>query len=114
MNANDVWNTVLSCWTLIYAGMPDIMFFDHGSVFISRKRKEVADENGVVLKFSGVQHHKGISACERYHAPLRTIYCRIKIECSDIDENLALQSAVKAMNDTVGPEGDVPSLLAFV
>ena len=36
-----------------------------------------------------------------------------KKECPDIDDNLALESAVEAMNDTVGPGGLVTSLLDF-
>ena len=57
------------------------------------------------MKLTGVQHHNGIGLKERYHGPLRTIYRRIKKECPDIDDNFALKFAVKAMNDTVGPEG---------
>ncbi len=48
--------------------MPDIIFFDHGSVFIVTKWKELAGENGVVRKFSGMLYHNGISVCERHHA----------------------------------------------
>ena len=90
-----------------------MMFCDHGSAFTSNEWKELAEENGVVVKLTGIQHHNGIGLCERYHGPLRTIFRRIRKECPDIDKDLALKSAVKAMNDTVGPEGLVPSLLAF-
>ena len=113
MSSNSVWDAFLKCWALVYAGMPDVMFCDHGSAFTSHEWKKLAEENGVVMKLTGVQHHNGIGLCERYHGPLRTIYRRIKKECPDIENNLALKSAVKAMNDTVGPEGLVPSLLAF-
>ncbi len=113
MNVDDVWDVFLSSCTLIYGYIPAIMFCYYGSVFMSGKSKEVADENGAALILSGVHYHNGIIVCERYHAPLGTIYWCIRIECPEVDENLALQSAVKAMNDTVAPEGLVPLLLAF-
>ena len=113
MSSNSVWDAFLKFWVLAYAGMPDVMFCDHRSAFTSHEWNELAEENGVVMKLTGVQRHSGIGLCGRYHGLLRTIYRRIKKEFPDIDDNLALKSAVKAMNDTLGPEGLVPSLLAF-
>eukprot|EP00171_Calliarthron_tuberculosum_P005246 IDg5246t1 len=88
VNVEHVWNALLKCWVLIYAGQPDVFFMDHGSVFTSNEWKRLADENGVVLKFSGVQHHNGIGICERYHAPLRNIYRKVEIEFPTMDSNL--------------------------
>eukprot|EP00171_Calliarthron_tuberculosum_P008498 IDg8498t1 len=113
VDTDSVWNALLKCWVLVYAGMPDIFFCDQGSVFTSKKWEKLSEENGVMLKFSGTQHHNGLAIVERYHAPLRTIYRRVKIECPELGSGLILQSAVKAMNDTVGPEGLVPSLLVY-
>ena len=51
---------------------------------------------------------------ERYHAPLRRAYEIITEELGDTTSQEArLQMAVKAMNDTVGPDGLVPTLLVF-
>ena len=72
MSSNSDWDAFLKCRALLYAGMPDIMFCDHGSAFISHEWKEFADENGVVMRLTGIQHHNGIGLCERYHGPLRT------------------------------------------
>ena len=113
MSSNSVWDAFLKCWALVSAVMPDVMFCDHRSAFTSHAWKELGEENGVVIKLTDVQHHSGIRLCERYHGPLRTTYRRIKKECSDVDDNLALESAVKAMNDTVAMEVLVLSLLAF-
>ena len=93
--------------------MPDVKFCDHGSAFISNEWKELAEENRVLVKFTGLQHHNGIGLCERYRGPLRTIFRRIRKWCPDIDKEVALKSAAKAINDTLGPEGLAPSLLAF-
>ena len=65
------------------------------------------------MKLTVIQHHNGIGLCERYHGPLSTTHRRIKRECPDIDDNLALKYAVKAMNVAVGPDELFPSLLAF-
>ena len=113
MSSNIVSDAFLKCWTLIYVGMPDVMFRDYRSAFTSHEWKELGEKNGVVMKLTGVQHHNGFGLCKRFNCPLRSIYRRIKKECPGIDDNLALKSAVKAMNDTLGPEGLVPSLLAF-
>eukprot|EP00171_Calliarthron_tuberculosum_P002038 IDg2038t1 len=48
---------------------------------------------------------------ERYHKPLRRAYEIISKEVLNIDRESALQYAVKAINDSVGPDGLVPTLL---
>ena len=50
---------------------------------------------------------------ERYHGPLRRIYHIIITELLDIGKDMALQMAFKAINDSVGPDGLVPTLLVF-
>ncbi|KAI0991270.1 hypothetical protein K3495_g16917, partial [Podosphaera aphanis] len=50
---------------------------------------------------------------ERYHKPLRRAYTIIKEETNSTDKNLILQMAVKAINDTAGPDGIIPTLLVF-
>lgn len=51
---------------------------------------------------------------ERYHSPLRVAYEKIResLPKSETDSE-CLQLAVKAVNDTIGPEGLVPTLLVF-
>jgi hypothetical protein len=50
---------------------------------------------------------------ERYHDPLRRIYRKLRHDFPNLSESLAHSLANKAMNDTVGPEGLVPTLLVF-
>ena len=78
ISSNNVWDAFLKFWILIYVGMPDVMFCDHKSAFTSNEWKELAEENGVVVQLTGIQHHNGIGLCERYHGPLRTIFRRIR------------------------------------
>ncbi len=112
-DVQSVWQALLKCWVLVYAGQPDVFSWTKGSVFTSKNWKQLADENGLILKFSSVQHHNGISSCERFHAPLRNIYRKIELGCPPIERDLVLQTAIKSMNDIIGPEGLVPSMLLF-
>ena len=52
---------------------------------------------------------------ERYHIPLRRSYeiIRDELDSEQIDKEIILQMAVKAVNDSAGPDGIVPTLLVF-
>jgi len=50
---------------------------------------------------------------ERYYSPLRYIYHIIIAELLDINKDIALQIAFKAINDSVGPNGLISTLLVF-
>ena len=54
-----------------------------------------------------------MGAGERYHDPLRRVFKKVKHEYPSLNRELALRISVKAINDTMGPEGLVPSLLVF-
>ena len=62
-----------------------------------------------------VEAHKSVGLVERYHAPLRRAY---QILCDELQEEKTskeaiLQMAVKAVNDSAGPNGIIPTLLVF-
>jgi len=50
---------------------------------------------------------------EHYYGPLRYIYYIIIIELPDINKDIALQMAFKAINNSVGPNGLILTLLVF-
>jgi len=50
---------------------------------------------------------------ERYYSPLRRIYYIIITELPDINKDIALQMAFKVINNFVGPNGLIPTLLVF-
>ena len=50
---------------------------------------------------------------ETYHSFLRRIYNIAKDEHPGVENELVLSMAVKALNDTAGPEGLVPTFLVF-
>jgi hypothetical protein len=53
------------------------------------------------------------SVLDRYHGPLRRVYQKIEHEFPHVGLRLLLRIAVKAINDTMGTNGLVPSLLVF-
>eukprot|EP00171_Calliarthron_tuberculosum_P004960 IDg4960t1 len=60
-----------------------------------------------------VEAAQSLSIVERYHMPVKKAYRRIMFEAPRIDKVAALQMAVKAVNDSVGPDGLVPTLLVY-
>ena len=67
----------------------------------------------VNLEKSGIQYHNSIGTGERYHKPLRDTFRKLKIDHPKMQPQLLFALAVKAMNDTPGSEGTVPSGLVF-
>ena len=112
-SVDGVWAAFLSAWTTLYVGYPSKMRVDQGSIFTSRRWKQLTDATGISLQLSGIESHNSIGAGERYHAPLRRIYDKVLFDFPNLDKHLGLKLAVKAMNDTMGPEGLVPSMLVF-
>jgi len=68
---------------------------------------------GTTIRSIPVEAHNLISMVERYHSPLRRIYHIITSEIPGINKDIALQIAFKAINNFVGPDGLIPTLLVF-
>lgn len=97
----------------MYSCYPDKFKVDQDTVFKSREWRQLSDDAGIVIDFSGVESHNAIGVGERYHAPLRRIFLKIREDAPTLDPDITLKLAVKAMKDTMRPEGLVPSLLVF-
>ena len=68
---------------------------------------------GTELQLSGTESHHSLGSGERHQAPLRQVYLKIRHEHHSVDKETSLRLSIKALNDTMGPEGLVPSLLVF-
>lgn len=106
----ELWKAILSLWVYTYLGPPDYLAVDQGSSYISSEFKTKAAAEGIVLKEAPIENPGSIGTVERYHAPLRASFTKIresmdKSEASDAD---CLRMAVYAVNSTMGPEGLVP------
>jgi hypothetical protein len=60
-----------------------------------------------------IKAYNSVGMVERYYGPLRYIYHIIIAELLDINKDMALQMAFKAINDSIGPNGLIPTLLVF-
>ena len=113
ISAKHTWDTLRTCWIDTYLGPPDIITTDAGKNFASREFNQYAATIGTRLKIVPVEAHHSIGIVERYHAPIRRAYSIITTEIRDLEPDMALQMAFKAINDTAGPDGFMPILLVY-
>jgi hypothetical protein len=113
MSAKITWDVLQMAWIDSYNGPPDFITADAGKNFTSREFKHLAASIGSIAITVPVEAHWSIGAVERYHAVLRRAYLILKQELTDVSSDALLQMAVKAVNDTAGPDGLVPTLLVF-
>ena len=67
----------------------------------------------IKVKEVPIKAYNSVGKVERYHALLRRVYKIISLELEDASKELTLQIAVKAINDSAGLDGLVPTLLVF-
>jgi di/tripeptidase len=115
MSARTAWDTLRACWIDTYLGPPDMVVHDAGKNFASTEFKQLANSMAIEIKEVPVEAHNSVGLVERYHAPLRRAYEIIQDELKDehINKEMILQMAVKAINDSAGPDGIIPTLLVF-
>lgn len=114
MSTESVWKAIQETWSRLYLGPSDFLRIDQGSQFISREFMECTEAEGITVLQAPIESPTSMSHVERYHGPLRTAFLKIRDALSTSDsDNECLQMAVKAVNDTVGPEGLCPTLLVF-
>jgi hypothetical protein len=65
------------------------------------------------MRTTGVESHSSLGVGERYHAPLRRIYRKLREENPGVQKEVLLQCTVFPMNFTLGPDGLVPMLLVY-
>jgi len=111
--ARGIWETLKLCWIDVYQGPPDVIVVDAGKAFTSDEFKQSAHSLSIKVKDVPIEAHHSIGKVERYHAPLRRAYNIMRAEDPSLSREGSLQAAVKAVNDTAGPDGLVPTLLVF-
>lgn len=68
---------------------------------------------GVVLQLSGIEAPNSIIKGERYHYHLRIIPEVTTSEYNKLADNIVLRLSMEAINDSMEPNGLLPSLLVF-
>ena len=90
----------------IYTGFPNRIRVDAGSNF-GESFINLAKASNVELDPSGIEAHSSLRIRERYHQPLRNTFRKLKLEYDQVQDSTLFGMTVKAMNDTLGPEGCV-------
>jgi hypothetical protein len=101
------------CWIDTYLRPPDYVVHDAGKNFTSKEFRQYAFLLAITTKCVPVKAHWSVGLVERAHATLRRAYQVIRDELDSLLKELCLQMAVKAVNDSVSPDGLVPTLLVF-
>lgn len=112
LSIESVWEGFIRCWSFIYTGLRNRILIDQGSSFWKRFN-HLAKAAIVEVDCTGIEANSILGLAERYHGPLRNIYRKLRIFRQNVNAEKALACAAKAMNDTLGPEGLVPSALIF-
>jgi hypothetical protein len=113
MSAEHAWEALRASWIDVYLGPPTLITHDPGTNFSSDEFRGNAHSMGSEVKETPTEAHNSMGKVERYHLPLRRAFDIITKEIPSLDKITRLQMAVKAVNDTVGPDGLVPTLLVF-
>lgn len=113
MKADTLWKALRMCWIDVYLGPPDVIAHDAGKNFMANAFQSNSDMLHIRTKSIPVEAANSMSIVERYHTPIRRAYKIICQEAPDLSKECALQMSVKAVNDSVGPDGLVPTLLVF-
>src|ERR1700721_2420274 len=101
-----------TCWIDTYIGPPDLITHDAGKNFVASEFRQHATSLAISTKSVPVEAHWSVGIIERAHPILRRAYQIITEELGG-NKELNLQMAIKAINDTSGPEGLIPTLLVF-
>ena len=112
-NVGYLWEAFIKCWSGLYTGYPRKVLVDQGSAFTSIRWKRLCDIVGTELQLSGAESHHSLGSGERYHASLRQVYLEVRHEHTSVDKETTLKIAVKALNNTMGPEVLVISYRVF-
>ena len=100
-------------WIDSYLGLLNLITIDTGKNFVSKEFKHYIVTIRATIKLVPVKSHNFIGMVKRYYGLLRWAYAIIITEISEISKEMALQMAFKAINDTAGLKGLVPTLLVF-
>src|SRR6266702_7966604 len=97
----------------MYVRPLEYITYDASKNFINKEFQQYIMAMAILIKAVPVEVHWSVRLIEQAHPALQRAYQIIIDKCKDIQKKLALQMAVKAVNDTSGPDGLVPTLLVY-
>lgn len=104
---------IMRIWVSVCIGFLDVIATDQGAQFQSLRWRTLLVMAGIKHKSSGVQSHNALGVCERYHSFLSHIHRNVRQAKPNITPQNALMLAIKAINDSAGPQRLVPTILIF-
>lgn len=102
--------TIIECCSIVYTGLPSWIRINQRSRF-QDSIVTVGRALGVDVAKSGIESHNALGIRERYYHPIRNTFRKLNKVYPNASDAVLLSISVKALNDTVGPEGLVPSAL---
>ena len=118
MTAANTWDTLRRMWIDMYVGPPDVIVTDAGRNFVAEEFINNTKTMAIKVDEVPVEAHNSIGKVERYHGMIRRAYEVISADLAGVPSTAAtsdniLQMAVKAVNDTAGPNGLILTPLVF-
>ena len=112
LTSESIWETILTIWITVYTSLPNTVVFDDGSQF-KDTFVEMCEIHDVEWQRFGNNITVHFKSGNRYHEPIRRTIRKLQIDHPKMKKEFLLNLAVKACNDTLRPEGVVPSALVF-
>ena len=112
VSTSTIWSSLVYCWAAIYTGLPSRIRVDAGKNFADRFI-DIAKASDIKVDPSSIESHSSLGIDETYQQPLRNTFRKLKLDFPTAGDTTLLAMSVKAMIDTLGPEGCVPSTLVF-
>lgn len=114
-SSSELWKAILLLWIHTYLGPPDYLSVDQGSAYTLKEFKGNVESHGITLREALIETPGAISVLDRYHAPIRSSFTKIRdtITKDDANDDDCFKMAAFAVNSTIGPEGLFLMLLTF-
>lgn len=72
-----------------------------------------ATSKAVAVHLSGIEIHHSLGTGERYHVPLRHVFCVRRTRHPSLHLETWLHLSLKGMNNTMALRGLIPTILVF-
>lgn len=79
----------------------------------SKAFQDLSTAHGIQLEFTGVSAHSPVGQIEKANGTIRRIFRILAAKHPALTRAMRLRYAIKAINDTAGEKGLVPSTLVF-
>ena len=96
-----------------YIRPPDIIIYNTKKNFISKDFKHLAIIMGITTKTVPVEAHQSIRKVKHYYTVLYCVYQIVSKKLPDLNKEIALQIAIKAVNNIAGLNRLILTLLVF-